>query len=122
MMSVAWALTPKCHVRIRPYWYRMHSSRSDYVICDIYRCELAGYQNSRHIIAGPVNSEEAFVGRRLWYRDSYGQWHEDRHAQGRSGMPAKWALIMLMVRWSRRHRVHDLLRAYVGSLCLLDYE
>lgn len=35
--------------------------------------------------------------RRLWYRDSYGRWHEDRHAGGRSGMPAKWALYALMV-------------------------
>jgi hypothetical protein len=37
------------------------------------------------------------MGRRLWYRDSYGRWHEDRHAEGRSGMPAKWALRALMV-------------------------
>ncbi len=35
--------------------------------------------------------------RRLWYRDSYGRWHEDRHAGSRSGMPAKWALYTLMV-------------------------
>jgi hypothetical protein len=37
------------------------------------------------------------MGRRLWYRDSYGRWHEDRRAAGRSGMPAKWALITLTV-------------------------
>jgi hypothetical protein len=35
--------------------------------------------------------------RRLWYRDSYGRWHEDRHAGGRAGMPAKWAIYALMV-------------------------
>jgi hypothetical protein len=34
---------------------------------------------------------------RLWYRDGYGRWQEDRHAQGRSGLPAKWAVITLMV-------------------------
>jgi hypothetical protein len=28
---------------------------------------------------------------------SYGRWHEDRHAEGRSGMPARWAVIALMV-------------------------
>jgi hypothetical protein len=33
----------------------------------------------------------------MWYRDSYGRWHEDRHAEGRAGTPAKWALIALMV-------------------------
>lgn len=37
------------------------------------------------------------MSRRLWYRDSYGRWHEDRHTQGRSGLPAKWAVITLMV-------------------------
>lgn len=37
------------------------------------------------------------MSRRLWYRDSYGQWHEDRHAQGRSGTPGTWAVIALMV-------------------------
>ena len=26
------------------------------------------------------------MSRRLWYRDSYGRWHEDCHAQGRSGV------------------------------------
>jgi hypothetical protein len=35
------------------------------------------------------------MGRRLWYRDSYGRWHEDRRARSVSGMPAKWALITL---------------------------
>ena len=37
------------------------------------------------------------MSRRLWYRESYGRWHEDRHAEGRTGMPAKWALMALMV-------------------------
>jgi hypothetical protein len=37
------------------------------------------------------------MSRRLWYRDSYGRWHEDRHAEGSVGMPAKWALMALMV-------------------------
>jgi len=37
------------------------------------------------------------MGRRLWYRDSYGRWHEDRHAEARGGIPAKWALMALMV-------------------------
>jgi hypothetical protein len=37
------------------------------------------------------------MGRRLWYRDSYGRWHEDRHAGGRSSTPAKWVVITLMV-------------------------
>ena len=35
--------------------------------------------------------------RRLWYRDSYGRWHEDRRAEGSSGIPMKWAVIALMV-------------------------
>lgn len=35
--------------------------------------------------------------RRLYYRDSYGRSHEDRRAEDRSGMPAKWAVIALMV-------------------------
>jgi hypothetical protein len=35
--------------------------------------------------------------RRLWYRDSYGRWHEDRHAAGQAGMPVKWAIYTLMV-------------------------
>jgi len=38
--------------------------------------------------------------RRLWYQDSYGHWHRDRQAErnpGCGGMPAKWALIALMV-------------------------
>jgi hypothetical protein len=25
------------------------------------------------------------------------RWHEDRHAEGRSGMPAKWAMVTLMM-------------------------
>jgi hypothetical protein len=37
------------------------------------------------------------MSRHLWYRDSYGRWHEDRHAEGRSGLPAKWAVITLVV-------------------------
>ncbi len=35
--------------------------------------------------------------RRLWYRDSYGRWHEDRHAEGRTGMPVRRAVITFMV-------------------------
>jgi hypothetical protein len=38
--------------------------------------------------------------RRLWYQDSYGRWHRDRQAErgaGSGGMPAKWAVIALMV-------------------------
>ncbi len=38
--------------------------------------------------------------RRLWYQDSYGNWHRDRQAErapSRGGMPAKWALIALLV-------------------------
>jgi hypothetical protein len=37
------------------------------------------------------------VMRHLWYRDSYGQWHEDRGAEGRSGTSARWAVITLVV-------------------------
>ena len=37
------------------------------------------------------------MGRRLWYRDSYGRWHEDCHAEGKSGMPARWALMALIL-------------------------
>jgi hypothetical protein len=53
------------------------------------------------------------MSRRLWYRDSYGRWRQDRHAEGRSGMPAKWAFMALMVLagFRRRHRVDDPLRA-----------
>jgi hypothetical protein len=40
--------------------------------------------------------EESLM-RRLYYRDSYGRWHEDRHAEGRSGTPAKWAVITLLL-------------------------
>ena len=44
--------------------------------------------------------------RRSWYRDSYGHWHRDRQAErkpGRGAMPAKWAVIALMV-LARNHR------------------
>jgi hypothetical protein len=37
------------------------------------------------------------MGRRLWYRNSYGRWHEDSHNEARSVMPTKWALMTLMV-------------------------
>jgi hypothetical protein len=37
------------------------------------------------------------MARRLWYRDSYGRWHEDRHAEGRSGIPARFFVTGLMV-------------------------
>ena len=43
------------------------------------------------------HGKESVMGRRLWYRDSYGRWHEDRHAGGRSGPPARWALMVLMM-------------------------
>ena len=46
---------------------------------------------------GPGYGEESVMSRRLWYRDIYGRWHEDRHAGGGSSMPAKWAVITLMV-------------------------
>jgi hypothetical protein len=31
------------------------------------------------------------------YRDTYGRWHEDRRAEGKSARPAKWAIITLML-------------------------
>jgi hypothetical protein len=34
--------------------------------------------------------------RRRRYRNGWNRWHEDRRAGGRSGVPAKWALIALM--------------------------
>lgn len=37
------------------------------------------------------------MSRRLRYRDSYGRWHEDHQSEGRSVMPAKWAVIILMM-------------------------
>lgn len=37
------------------------------------------------------------MSRRLRYRDGYGRRHEDRHAEGRPGMPAKRAMITLMM-------------------------
>jgi hypothetical protein len=49
-----------------------------------------------HASYGFGHSEES-VMRRLWYRDSYGRWHEDRHAEGRSGMPARFFVTGLMV-------------------------
>jgi hypothetical protein len=40
------------------------------------------------------------MGRRLYYRDSYGRVHRDREAErassGGSGLPAKWAVITLL--------------------------
>ena len=38
-----------------------------------------------------------WFGRRLYYRDSYGRWHQDRRSQYRSGTPAKFAVIVLVV-------------------------
>lgn len=38
--------------------------------------------------------------RRTWYQDMFGAWHRDRRAErgtGGRGMPAKWAVITLMV-------------------------
>ena len=40
-----------------------------------------------HVSSGSGHSEESVMSRRLWYRDSYGRWHEDRHAEGSIGMP-----------------------------------
>jgi hypothetical protein len=37
------------------------------------------------------------MARRLWYRDCYGRWHEDRHAEGRSGTPARFFVTGLVV-------------------------
>jgi len=50
-----------------------------------------------HVSYGTGHSEESVMSGRLWYRDSYGRWHEDRHAEVRAGMPTKWALMALMV-------------------------
>ena len=33
--------------------------------------------------------------RRLYYRDSYGRWQEDRHSGRRPGMPGRGAVIAL---------------------------
>jgi hypothetical protein len=49
----------------------------------------------RHVIL--VCNKESVMSRRLWCRDSYGRWHEDHHAWGRSVTPAKWAVIILMM-------------------------
>ena len=38
-----------------------------------------------------------WFGRRLYYRDSYGRWRQDRRSQYRSGTPAKFAVIVLVV-------------------------
>jgi hypothetical protein len=38
-----------------------------------------------------------FGRRRLYYRDSYGRWREDHRAGHRPGIPAKWAVIVLVV-------------------------
>jgi hypothetical protein len=35
--------------------------------------------------------------RRLYYRDSYGRWHEYRRSERSHGMPARFAVIALMV-------------------------
>jgi hypothetical protein len=35
--------------------------------------------------------------RRRRYRNGRDRWHEDRQVGGRPGMPAKWALIALMM-------------------------
>jgi hypothetical protein len=49
-----------------------------------------------HVPCGSECSKESVV-RRLWYRDSYGRWHEDRHSEGRSGMPARFFVTRPMV-------------------------
>ena len=35
-------------------------------------------------------------GRRLYYRDSYGQWRQYRRGQYRSGPPARFVVIVLV--------------------------
>lgn len=35
--------------------------------------------------------------RRLYYRDSYGRWHQDRRRENRPALSAKWAVIALML-------------------------
>ena len=35
--------------------------------------------------------------RRLYYRDSYGQWHQDRHREHRPGLPARVVVTVLLV-------------------------
>jgi hypothetical protein len=35
--------------------------------------------------------------KRLYYRDSYGRWHEDRRSERPHGMPARFAVIALLV-------------------------
>jgi hypothetical protein len=62
------------------------------------------------------------MSRRLWYRDSYGRWHEDSHAEDRSGMPGEMGSDHTYgVRWLCRNYVNDPLRTYVGWPRLLDY-
>jgi hypothetical protein len=41
------------------------------------------------------------MGRRLWYQDSYGQWHRDRQAErggggGTSPMRVVWIVLMVL--------------------------
>ena len=36
------------------------------------------------------------MARRLWDRDSYGRWHEDRHAGAGPGPPTRLALMVLL--------------------------
>ena len=38
-----------------------------------------------------------WFGRRLYYRDSYGRWREDRRSQYRSGTPARFMVLGLVV-------------------------
>ena len=48
------------------------------------------------------------MGRRLWYRDSYGRWHEDRHAEGRVWHASEMGHDHVdHASRTRRHRVHD---------------
>ena len=35
--------------------------------------------------------------RRLYYRDSYGRWHQDRHHEHRPGVPARFFVTVLIV-------------------------
>jgi hypothetical protein len=38
-----------------------------------------------------------WFGRRSYYRDSYGRWHQDRDAGRGRGFRGKWALITLLL-------------------------
>ena len=83
MMDRSNVLTFKCHI-LTVFLHRLAAPIA------------VSSPGTESITSGSRYGEE-LVMRRMWYRDSYGRWHEDRHAEGRSGMPAKWALITLMI-------------------------